>query len=71
MEDDDDVDLKEEGEYDGAEQVKYGILIADLKVIENAACVICDPKDEDNDWLDEILHHADSAIDDKLKFYVL
>ena len=64
MENDDDVNLEENSKDDRAEQVKNGVLIADLKIMENSACVIGDPKDEDNDWLNEVLHHSCSAIDD-------
>ncbi len=33
--------------------------------------MICDPKDEDNDGLDEILHHGRRAVNNQLKLYVL
>jgi hypothetical protein len=58
VEDDDDVDLIEQCEDDRTQQIQNGVLIADLKIAEDGASVIGDPKDEDDDGLHEILHHG-------------
>lgn len=46
-------------------------MVTDLEIAEDGASIISDPKDEDDDGLNEILHHGRRSIYDQLEFYVL
>lgn len=71
VKDDDDVDLVEEGEDDGAEQVEYAIFIGDCEIAEDGAGFVGNPQHEHNHWLHHVLNDPAGSIDDQLKFPTL